>query len=69
MKGHYLYIAIGLVWAGMLACTEDVPQMGNADDSASRIYLSAGVSEPVKSRTPYYPTNESGHALRVPTTT
>ena len=68
MKGHYLYIAMGLVWAGMLACTEDVPQMNDADESASRIYLSAGISETVSSRTPYYPTDDQGNALRVPTT-
>ena len=54
MKGNYLYIACGFVLASMMACTNDTPGIRPMDEEASRIYLSAGVGEPVvSSRTPY----------------
>lgn len=56
MKANYLYIIMGFVLAGMMACTEEVPNM-QMEDEASRIYLSAGVGETVASRAPYSPTS------------
>lgn len=55
MKVNNLYIIMGFVLAGMMACTEEVPNM-QMEDEASRIYLSAGVGETVASRAPYSPT-------------
>lgn len=56
MKANYLYIIMGFVLAGMMACTEEVSNM-QMEDEASRIYLSAGVGETVTSRAPYSPTS------------
>lgn len=56
---------MGFVFASMLSCTNDAPEMKQTDE-ASRIYLSAGIGEVVSSRTPYEltaPTTE--HPLNV----
>ena len=56
---------MGFVFASMLSCTNDAPEMEQTDE-ASRIYLSAGIGEVVSSRTPYEltaPTTE--HPLNV----
>ena len=65
MKRNNRYIAMGFVFASMLSCTNDAPEMEQTDE-ASRIYLSAGIGEVVSSRTPYEltaPTTE--HPLNV----
>lgn len=65
MKRNNRYIAMGFVFASMLSCTNDAPEM-EQNDEASRIYLSAGIGEVVSSRTPYEltaPTTE--HPLNV----
>lgn len=65
MKANYLYIIMGFVWAGMMACTEEVPNM-QMEEEASRIYLSAGVGGRVSSRVPYY-YKEGENVLTTPT--
>lgn len=65
MKANYLYIIMGFVWAGMMACTEEVPNM-QMEEEASRIYLSAGVGGRVSSRAPYY-YKEGENVLTTPT--
>ena len=66
MKANYLYIIMGFVWAGMMACTEEVPNM-QMEEEASRIYLSAGVGGGVSSRAPYNPPVVKNQNFSVPT--
>lgn len=66
MKANSLHKAVGFVSLCLMACTNDIPDIGQTDEEARRIYLSAAVEETVASRTPYQltePTTE--HQLNV----
>lgn len=66
MKVKQLYIIVGFVLASMVSCTNEDLRT-ELTDEGSRIYLSAGIAEPVSSRTPYHPTDGTGNALNAPT--
>lgn len=68
MKRGFLHIILGVLLAnGLTACQQDVPNVEQTDEDASRIYLSAGIGNSESTRAPYYPTNGSGAALTAPT--
>lgn len=68
MKRDFLHIILGgLLASVMTACQQDVPNVEQTDEDASRIYLSAGIGNSESTRAPYYPTNGSGTALTAPT--
>lgn len=68
MKRDFLHIILGVLLAnGLTACQQDVPNVEQTDEDASRIYLSAGIGNSESTRAPYYPTNGSGTALTAPT--
>ncbi len=68
MKRDFLYIILGgLLASSLTACQQDVPNVEQTDEDASRIYLSAGIGNSESTRAPYYPTDGSGTALTAPT--
>lgn len=68
MKRDFLHIILGgLLASVMTACQQDVPNVEQTDEDASRIYLSAGIGNSESTRAPYYPTDGNGTALTAPT--
>lgn len=68
MKRYFLYIILGgLLASVMTACQQDVPNVEQTDEDASRIYLSAGIGNSESTRAPYYPTDGNGEPLHAPT--
>lgn len=68
MKRDFLHIILGgLLASSLTACQQDVPNVGQTDEDASRIYLSAGIGNSESTRAPYYPTNGNGEPLTAPT--
>ena len=68
MKRDFLYIILGgLLASSLTACQQDVPNVEQTDEDASRIYLSAGIGNSESTRAPYYPTDGNGEPLHAPT--
>ena len=68
MKRDLLYIILGgLLASSLTACQQDVPNVEQTDEDASRIYLSAGIGNSESTRAPYYPTDGNGEPLHAPT--
>lgn len=68
MKRDFLHIILGgLLASVMTACQQDVPNVEQTDEDASRIYLSAGIGNSESTRAPYYPTDGNGEPLHAPT--
>lgn len=68
MKANSLHKAVGFVSLCLMACTNDIPDIGQTNLEPSSIYLSAGVGKAMSSRSPYQPTDGNGNVLSYPTT-
>ena len=68
MKRYFLHIILGgLLASSLTACQQDLLNVEQTDEDASRIYLSAGIDNSESTRAPYYPTNGNGAVLNAPT--